>query len=226
MLSLLFIYYFSHSNSVLADSLSDLKNKLSSLQGKSHISALVESSFTEKRGKRKSLKDSDENAPTPTLNAVNDIGVEEINNMLSGAPNLLRFINKAKYLNEEMVTFNNNEVRQLNFELSLEAIIENKEIHEYVDDFEGTYHIKIDDRGTPIESIMNFKGSGSAYIFFSLQMSKTDTSTFRLVNDRLVTINKTYQMKRSSTWGDTESSGYKQLVPNPSSSVPSLFHVL
>ncbi|MCO4798776.1 MAG: hypothetical protein KC484_06155 [Colwelliaceae bacterium] len=237
------------SFSLLADGLSDLQSTLSKLKGTTELSATVESSYTEKRGKRKkqktktgliqvrindnhqglkliysnetleklelesSKKEKDEDAETPTLNAIHGVGVAEMNTMLSAAPHLLRSLNKAKFINEEVVKHEDKNIRKLNFTLPLEAIIENKEVHEYVDDFNGEYQILIDDDGIPLESTTTFTGSGSAYIFFSMDITQTNQSTYKLIGDRLVNIKKTYQNKRSSTWGDTESNGYKILVP-------------
>lgn len=240
-------FLFSSFN-IFADGLSDLNSTLLKLNGTSPLSAIVESSYTEKRGKRKKqktktgliqvqlsennhglkliysnetldkleqeavIKEQDDEADTPTLNAVHGIGVAEMNTMLSAAPHLLRSLKKATFINEEMVEFNDNKVRQLNFTLPLEAIIENKEVHEYVDDFEGEFKVLISDTGIPLETSTTFTGSGSAYIFFTMDMTQTNTSTFKQVDNRLVNIKKTFQSKRSSTWGDTESQGNKILI--------------
>jgi len=239
------------SCNVFADGLSDLKHSLESLEGKDPLSALVESSYTEKRGKKKkkkkqkikngfiqvqlsdnqeglklffsnetlnklelesSAKEQDEEAKTPTLNAVDGVGVGDMRNMLSAAPNLLRSLKKATFIDEEVVVYQEQEVRQLNFTLPLEAIIENKEVHEYVDDFSGKFHILIDEQGIPIESKMDFTGSGSAYIFFSMDITQSRTLSYQVVGDRLINLKRSYQSKQSSTWGDTESEGTKTLV--------------
>lgn len=242
------------SFNLYADGLSDLQSTLAKLNGNTPLSATVESSYTEKRGKRKKQKtktgliqvqlsdnlhglkliyssetiekleqeatnkEKDEDAKTPTLNAVNGVGVAEMNTMLSAAPHLLRSLKKATYINEEVVLYNDNNVRQLNFTLPLEAIIENKEVHEYVDDFEGEFKVLISDTGLPLETSTTFTGSGSAYIFFTMDLTQTNTSTFKQVDNRLVNVKKTFESKRSSTWGDTESQGYKILILQPDTS--------
>lgn len=241
----------SYSSFAQADGLTDLKTALKNLTGEAPLSALVESYYTEKRGKKKkektkngliqvslsesshgfnlsydqetlakldvesSEKEQNEEANTPTLNALAGVGVDEMRNMLSAAPNLLRFINKAQFLNEEYIEHDSQQIRQLNFDLPLEAIIENKEVHEYVDEFTGKFHIKIDNNGVPIESNIFFEGNGSAYIFFSMDITQSSNNFYSLIEDRLVNIKKTFEMKRSSTWGDTQSSGYKILIVNP-----------
>lgn len=236
---------------LLADGLSDLKAALGSLQGNSPISATVESSFTQKRGKPKKLKTNtgliqvdltddhhglqltfndavitkledeskqkelDEEANTPTLNAVDNVGVAEMKRMLSAAPSLLRFINKATFINEETINYQQQQLRQLNFQLPLEAIIENKDIHEYVDEFTGSYQVIINSNGIPLETKLEFQGSGSAYIFFTMELSQSNQNNFKLIDDRLVNVKKIYQFNRSSTWGKTHSNGYTILVVNP-----------
>jgi hypothetical protein len=240
---------------VSADGLTDLKSTLIKLTGDTPISAIVESAYTEKRGKKKKQKtkkgliqvnlsednqglkliysnetiskleheaeqkEHDDDANTPTLNAVNGVGVAEMSTMLSAAPNLLRTLKKAKFVSEEVVTHNEINARQLNFTLPLEAIIDNKEVHEYVDEFESKFNVLINDTGMPIESSITFAGSGSAYIFFTMDLTQTNTFTYKKINNRLVNIKKTFQSKRSSTWGDTESEGYKVLIPQAENSV-------
>lgn len=243
------------SFNVSANGLTDLQSSLMKLTGNTPISAVVESAYTEKRGKKKKQKtrkgliqvnltednqglkliysnetikkleleaeqkEQDEDANTPTLNAVNGVGVAEMSSMLSAAPNLLRTLKKATFINEEIVTHNEVDVRQLNFSLPLEAIIDNKEVHEYVDEFQSEFSVLINKSGVPIESSITFTGSGSAYIFFSMDLTQTNRFTYKLINNRLVNIKKTFQSKRSSTWGDTESEGYKILVPQVENSV-------
>lgn len=243
------------SFTVFADGLADLQSSLIKLTGDTPISAIVESAYTEKRGKKKKQKtkkgliqvninednqglkliysnetitkleleaeqkEHDDDANTPTLNAVNGVGVAEMSTMLSAAPNLLRTLKKATFINEDVATLNELNVRQLNFTLPLEAIIDNKEVHEYVDEFKGEFSVLIDESGIPIESSITFAGSGSAYIFFTMDLTQTNTSTYQKINNRLVNIKKTFQSKRSSTWGDTESEGYKILIPQSENSV-------
>ncbi|WP_206484090.1 hypothetical protein [Thalassotalea sp. G2M2-11] len=241
-----------NSSYVLADGLTDLKSVLQTLNGDTPISATVESSFTEKRGKKRkslktktgliqvalndnheglelifsdeiidkldnesNLKQQNEDANTPTLNAVGGVGVAEMKRMLSAAPSLLRFIDKAIYLNEETVSYHDKNMRQLNFSLPLHAIIENKEVHEYVDDFSGDFHVIINENGVPLESRIKFEGSGSAYIFFTMDISQSDTSTYQLFDDRLVKVKKVFEREQRSTWGKTSAEGYKVLIINP-----------
>ena len=241
--SLLFISFPSFSSSFTT-----LKKTLSSLESNNEIHALVESSYTEKRGKKKqvktkngliqvklsddaegikliyasetlnqleletSLKQMDENAETPTLNAINGVGISEMRNMLSAAPGLLRMLNKATFINDENIEVDGKVLTQLNLTLPLEAIIQNKEVHEYVDDFICTYSILINEAGIPIKTTTSFTGSGSAYIFFSMEITRSTQSNFLLIDNRLVNIKKSFENKQSSTWGDTESKGYKTLT--------------
>jgi hypothetical protein len=250
-LTLISSVFILSSFNLFADGLTDLNTTLLKLNGNTPLSAIVESSYTEKRGKKKKQKtkngliqvhlsdnhqglkliysnetlikleqeatekEQNEEAETPTLNAVNGVGVAEMNTMLSAAPNLLRSLKKATFINEEEVVHNDHSVRQLNFTLPLEAIIENKEVHEYVDDFKGEFKILISDTGIPLETSTTFTGSGSAYIFFTMELTQTNKSTFKQVENRLVNIKKTFKSKRSSTWGDTESQGYKILILQP-----------
>lgn len=231
-----------------ADGLSDLRNALTQLNGISPISAQLESSYTEHRGKKKKRKtttgfaqvnltdselglqvmysnqtlltseveanekEQNEDVDTPTLNAIDDIEATELRNMLSAAPNLLRTLNKAKWLNEEVVEFQGVDMRKINFELPLEAIINNKEVREYVDKFSNQYSIIINEVGVPQQSQLTFKGKGSAFIFFSLSASQTNTSTYQVINNRLVNMRRDFTRSQKSTWGLTDASGAKILT--------------
>jgi len=157
-------------------------------------------------------KEQDEEFDTPTLNAIDGIEATELRNMLSAAPNLLRSLNKAKWLNEEVIEFQDKEARKLNFELPLEAIIDNKEVRDYVDKFSSEYSITIDEQGIPLQSQLTFQGKGTAFIFFSLSASQTNTSTYQVIGDRLVNMRRDFTSKQKSTWGISDSSGFKALT--------------
>jgi len=240
--------FISMSYNSYADGLTDLRDALTSLNGISPISAQLESSYTERRGKKKKQKtttgfaqvgltdseqglqvlysnktllksefetnekEKDEEVDTPTLNAIDDIEATELRNMLSSAASLLRTINKAKWLSEEDVDFQNRTMRRLHLELPLETVISNKEVREYVDKFSSKYSITIDENGIPLQSKLIFQGKGSAFIFFSLSTSNTNTATYQVVGQRLVNIKRDFTRKQKSTWGLTDSFGAKTLT--------------
>jgi len=158
------------------------------------------------------LTDQDEEADTPTLNAMNRLETTDLNRMLSAAPSLARFIEKAKFIEELPADIQGKEARRLIFDLPLESIVDDAEVRGYVDDFEGKYTLLIDNEGYPKQSILSFAGSGSAFLFFSVEMEQTLTSSYETHGDRLVVVQEEIQRSSSSTWADTESVSLKHLT--------------
>ncbi len=157
-------------------------------------------------------KENDEEINTPTLNVINGIRAPEMRSMLSASSNILRTLNKAKLLNEASVEYQGKAARQLFFQLPLEAIIDNQDIRDYVDNFNSEFSITIDEQGIPLQSKLTFEGNGTAFIIFSLKASQTSVSTYRIFGDRLVNIKQEYTRKQKSTWGINNSSGTKLLT--------------
>jgi hypothetical protein len=224
---------------VYADGLSDLKQALSRLQGKSEVSASFELVTFEKRDEEEKNgqikihlkedmtglqithdqkvldqldlesknKDENEDAKTPTLNAINRLSTSSLRGALSASSHLERRINKATFLGEKNELYQGQSVRLLSFDMPVEAIIDDKKVRGYVNKFEGTYQVLIADDGTPLEIAMTFKGKGSAFVFFTLKASGTSISKYQVINGRLINVFKEYKNKNSSVFGDYELTG-------------------
>ncbi|RHW75378.1 hypothetical protein [Colwellia sp. RSH04] len=157
-------------------------------------------------------KETDEEVNTPTLNAINDIEASELSSMLSAASNLKRSLIKAEFINEEEIQFSGSKARILHFDLPLEAIITNKEVRGYVDDFKGKYNITIDEQGVPLQANLSFEGKGSIYLFFKLSINQSRKYFYQVVDDRLVNVRQEFERKQKSTFDKRDSSGYKTLI--------------
>jgi hypothetical protein len=159
-------------------------------------------------------KEYNEEANTPTLNAVNDIDANEMRNMLSAASTLNRSLIKAQFIKEENITHQDKNARVLHFNLPLEAIIGDKDVRSYVNDFEGKYQIIIDENGMPLQAKLMFEGSGSAYIFFKLYINQSKTYLYKVIDNRLVNYRNEYIKQQKSTWDKRDSSGFNELTIN------------
>ena len=159
-------------------------------------------------------KERNEEANTPTLNAINDIEASELHSMLSAAPKLSRSLIKAQFLKEEAIIHQEKNARVLHFNLPLEALIRDKDIRAYVNDFEGKYKIIIDKNGVPLQAELIFEGNGSAYIFFKLSVNQSRTYLYKVIDDRLVNYRNEYTKQQKSTWAKRDSSGFKELIIN------------
>jgi hypothetical protein len=159
-------------------------------------------------------KERNEEVNTPTLNAINEIEANELRSMLSAAPKLSRSLIKAQFLREEVIIHQDKNARVLHFNLPLDALISDKDIRAYVNDFEGKYKIIIDENGVPLQAELTFEGSGSAYIFFKLSVNQSRTYLYKVIDDRLVNYRNEYTKQQQSTWAKRDSSGFKELIIN------------
>ncbi|GGD63686.1 hypothetical protein GCM10011357_18750 [Lacimicrobium alkaliphilum] len=154
----------------------------------------------------------DEDVPTPTQDAVNNLEASELKTTLSAAGNLQRFIQKATFQGEKEQQCENGQIRELNFDLPLEAVISNKKVRGYVNDFDGQYQIWIDKKGFPLKSRLSFSGSGRAFIFFSMQAQTHATTYYQVAGNRLVILDREYHRAYDSSWDTSETQGRESLV--------------
>ena len=166
----------------------------------------------DKVDREKQLKADDEEALTPTLNAMERLETTSMKNMLSASQELSRFLTKAEFEKEEKTELLGVPARRLYFNLPLDSIVSEKETREYVDEFEGKYSLIINEQGVPLQAIMSFSGSGSAFIFFSVEMSQTYIVTYKTVGDRLYISEEQVERALDSTWGTTNSVSMKKIT--------------
>lgn len=166
----------------------------------------------DKIDQEKQLKADNEEALTPTLNAMERLETTSMKNMLSASQDLARFLAKAEFEKEERTELMGSPARRLFFNLPLDSIVSEKETREYVDEFEGKYSLIIDEQGVPLQAIMSFSGSGSAFIFFTVEMTQTYIVTYKTVGDRLFISEEQVERAMDSTWGTTNSVTLKKIT--------------
>jgi hypothetical protein len=125
---------------------------------------------------------------------------------------MLREINKATFIDEQAYSYNNTAARLLRFSLPLEAIINDAKTRDYVSTFEGVYKIVIDKSGVPLETQMEFKGKGRAFLVLSVKVDNSEVSKFEVVDNRLIRVHHEYSNAIYSTFGDNKSSGQNTLT--------------
>jgi len=144
----------------------------------------------------------DEDANTPTLNAVDRLDATEMRSYLSASSSLLRRVEQATFLDEEVVDYQGKHYRMLSFELPMKSIISDKKTREYVDRFESQFQVIIDDQGIPLETRLDFNGKGRAYIVLSMKAFGNGLSQFTVVDNRLVTVRQEFTSGWDSTFGE------------------------
>lgn len=151
-----------------------------------------------------SEKIKDEDADTPTLNAVRRLEATELKTILSSASSLARRLEQATFIDEQPIEYHGEAMRLLNFELPMETIVSDKKTREYVDKFEGNFQVIIQEDGTPLETQLKFKGKGRAYIVLSLKAYGSGVTKFKVVDERLVTVSQEFTSGYESTFGERE----------------------
>ena len=222
LLKVIGLLSFIFAEKVSADGLSDLQQALLKLNGSEPVSGLLNVSFAETRGEGKDiklkiaqenrLKLNDEEADTPVLNGAEILSASSLIPILSSAQTILDYIKQGEFKGESFVTYMDKQVRILDFALPLESFIDDKKTRGYVNKFQGSYQVLIDDDGTPLETRRSYSGKGSAYIFFSMTAESQITSQFQIQGTRLVRINKTVESNSSSTFNDRTYTGRWQLA--------------
>ncbi|WP_199608598.1 hypothetical protein [Flocculibacter collagenilyticus] len=160
------------------------------------------------------LRVEQEDAKTPTLNAINDLRAIKLRNMLSSASLLLRTIKKYEFVKEENVELNNAIVRKLSFTMPLDVVIKDKKVRSHVNDFEGSYEVFINENGIPIESHFNVRGDGSAFIFFNVDITEKQVAKYQVIKERLVIVQSENAQSLDSTWSDIETVSTQIITPS------------
>lgn len=159
----------------------------------------------------RNLKQQQEDADTPTLNAMERLEASELQSYFSAASQIERVINKARFLDENPVLKEGRALRLLRFALPLESVIDNKKTRQYVSDFEASYKVYIDEQGTPLEIHSDYHGKGRAYIVISVEAYGSQTEQFSVVNKRLISLSSHSKSGWRSTFGDGETISSRKL---------------
>ena len=154
----------------------------------------------------------DEDADTPTLNAIDRLEATELRSYVSAASSLLRQLERATFIDEQEIQYQDTNARVLNFEMPMESIVSDKKTREYVDKFESSYQVIINEQGIPLETRLEFSGKGRAYIVLSLKAYGNGLSKFTVVDNRLVTVHQEFTSGWDSTFGEGEMTEVIQLA--------------
>ncbi|MDB2374055.1 hypothetical protein N9W11_05785 [Psychrosphaera haliotis] len=155
----------------------------------------------------------DEDASTPTIDAINDFSMSNINNLLSPIDSLNQLLKSATLTRVENLKEQVEGASKLHFTLPVEAIITNKRTREYVDKFDGEMTLTVKADGTPIELLANYNGSGRAYVVFSVKAAGTRLQRFDVVGNRLVMTMRESFSSYDSTFGKGENSEVHLFTP-------------
>ncbi|QGX39576.1 hypothetical protein [Permianibacter aggregans] len=148
------------------------------------------------------LRTQNEDADTPTLNALSRLDAIDLNAMVAAAANLQRSLQRAEFISEQPRLVDGKPVRTLRFALPLEAVLQDKKTRGYVSSFDAHLEIDIDERGVPLTLRRQYHGKGRAYLVISIEAYGQQTERFQVINNRLISIHNHSESGWRSTFGD------------------------
>lgn len=160
----------------------------------------------------KQAKISNDDAPSPTLDAAYKLQAIDLHTSLTANVTLDLTLQKATLISEKANIYNDEEIRVLAFDLPMEMLISSKRTRQYVNDFSARYEVFIKEDGTPIKSELNFQGSGSAYIVLSVKAYGKTVKHYQVVKNRLVVAKSSSTQGSKSFFGDFERNEEKSIV--------------
>ncbi len=159
------------------------------------------------------LRVEDEEAKTPTIDAIREVSTNTINRILSPISSVNSLLTHATLQDIEDIEQDGRRLKKMTFTMPVESFIRNKQVRKYVDKFDGKLTITATEEGVPVEMATVFEGSGRAYIFFSMKAAGSSLNRYEVVNDRLVmTFSERYN-KYESTFGNGENSSILMFSP-------------
>lgn len=156
----------------------------------------------------------DEEADTPTIDAIREVSTNTINRIFSPISSINSLLTHAELEQIEDVEQNGQTLKKMTFTMPTESFIRDKQVRKYVDKFNGKLTITATEQGVPVEMATTFEGSGRAYIFFSMKAAGSSLTRYELVNGRLVmTFNERFN-KYESTFGNGENNSVLLFSPS------------
>ena len=161
-------------------------------------------------------KIANEEAETPTLDALRELSATDFRTMLSAASSLERRLSQAQFVEETTTQYQGQPARVLHFTLPVESVINDKKTRGYVSKFESEYRVTIADDGSPLESHFEYRGKGRAYIVIRVEAFGSNSAQYQVMNGRLLRVRSEDKSGYSSTFGDGESVETYTLKPSQS----------
>lgn len=134
-------------------------------------------------------------AKTFTLNALNELQVNDLKRLIASAPALMRAIQAARFKEEKPEAWNGKPARRLSFEMPLDKLPERQ--RKYVKQFDGSFEIWIAADGTPLASRVRQRVSGRAFVVVGFESSNDEDRSYGVVGDRLVMLHHEMRTKAS-----------------------------
>jgi len=165
-------------------------------------------------------KTENEEINTPTMMALENLDAIDFQNMISAANSLERLILTSEYVGVMATDEVTEGETVLQFDLPLEAIIDDKQTRGYVNKFEGQFLVTVTEDGTPLRSRISFNGKGRAYIVMSVSAWMERETQYQLHGDRLLQVARDGKGGFSTSFFPDTSWSNSQLLKLPEQSAP------
>lgn len=137
----------------------------------------------------------DENVKNSALNAVGEFNFWEWRELLYPAAQMELMLGKYNFVSEEMDVHQGQPVRLLTFSMPQEKI--GKEFRPYVKKYKNHLKIWIDDKGVPLASQLDEKGSGRIFIVIGFTFKNSIRTEYQQQGQRLVAVLRELQDESS-----------------------------
>lgn len=137
----------------------------------------------------------DENVKNSALNAVGEFNFWEWRELLYPAAQMELMLGKYNFVSEKMDVYQGRPARLLTFSMPQEKI--DKEFRKYVKKYKNHLKIWIDDKGVPLASQLNEKGSGRIFIVIGFTFKNAIRMEYQQHGQRLITVLRELQDESS-----------------------------
>jgi len=137
----------------------------------------------------------DENVKNSALNAVGEFNFWEWRELLYPAAQMELMLGRYNFVSEKMDVYDGRQTRLLTFSMPQEKI--DKEFRKYVKKYQNHLKIWIDDKGVPLASQLNEKGSGRIFIVIGFTFKNAIRMEYQQHGQRLITVLRELQDESS-----------------------------
>jgi len=128
------------------------------------------------------------NTRAPTLAALGELSVANLQPMVSAAPGLQRSLLKAVFKSERADSHEGKPARLLNFEIPITTLSDRD--RKYAKRIEATWDVWIGEGGMPLASRLRQKIWGRAFVVVSFESSLEEDCVYGMAGDRLLMLRR------------------------------------
>jgi hypothetical protein len=127
----------------------------------------------------------DPEAKTPTRRAMDGLSATRLSDYLDAAPELLRTLDQAVFVEETAETWEGQPIRRLTYKVTPRL---NERTRRMIKELDATVKIWIGADGLPLAAERRMQLKGRAYLVISFESTESETFRFKHTGDRLVVV--------------------------------------